>query len=198
MAESGNYIRQNWKPILWGLIPFLLIVVIFALPLKQVTLEDRSTYWVSELQQQPYTETETYQVIEAVTETGNRTETIFDGRIGETWSYSFADLKPGARVSVAFAGYPYCPQPYVLYSYSDNYTYPFWPFQNYYWDAMYYPMLKITIKATYEGDITTYQPVTKTREVTKYREVSVPVQKERVVTRQVRVPIWQYIFMNRS
>ena len=195
MEKFIQGIKGNWKPILWGLIPFILIVVIFALPLKQVTLEDRRTYWTTELQQQPYIELETYQEQEPYTVKETRTDTIFDGRVGDTWSYSFGNLKPGATVSVAFASFPYYQQPYVFYSYSDNHTGPFWPFRNYWWDAMYYPLLKITIKATYEEDVTKYRTVTKSREVTKYREVPVPVEKEEVVTRQVRIPIWQYLFM---
>lgn len=187
-----NSLKQHWKIMLIGLAPFIVLVIIFSLPLKVVDVKFTESYLTTELQRQPYTVQETYQDTEPYTVMENRTVTIYDGRVTYGWSYSFSNLQPNATISVSLTGVPYY-YTTPIYYYTDNFTGPYFP-HFWYWDDYWYGMQKVTIKMTYPEEVTKYRTVTKTREVTKYREVPVEVMKEKVVTRPVRMTIWQYLF----
>jgi hypothetical protein len=205
-VKSG--FQNHWKAILWGLIPVVVLVIIFALPLKIVPLQTTEIYIDTELQQQPYAEIETYEETEPYMVTENRMRTVYDSSVNTNgWSYSFNVDDPGTTVSISMSGSsyynPYYYQPYY-FLYTDNITpYPYWPYNqygyNWWWDPGYYPSSgrsQVTIKVSYPEEVTKYRTVTKTREVTKYREVPVQVEKERVVTRWVQMSIWQYLFLD--
>ena len=51
-ASWTNFIqnfKNNWKAIIWGLVPIVLIVLIFALPLKVVPVQVKENYWTTEM-----------------------------------------------------------------------------------------------------------------------------------------------------
>ena len=208
MDNVKSSFQNHWKAILWGLIPIVLLIIIFALPLKIVPLQTTETYMDTEMQQQPYTEIETYQESEPYQVTENRMRTIYDSSVNTNgWSYSFSVEDPGTTVSVSISGGSYY-QPYYqpyYFIYTDNMTpyYPYFPYNtygyNWWWDPGYYPTSgrsQVKIQVSYPEEVTKYRTVTKTREVTKYREVPVQVEKERIVTRWVQMSIWQYLFLD--
>jgi hypothetical protein len=209
MDNVKNGFQNHWKAILWGLIPIVILVIIFALPLKIVPLQTTETYVDTEMQQQPYTELETYEESQPYQVTENRMRTVYDSYVNTNgWSYSFNVDDPGTTVTVSMSGgsyyQPYYQQPYY-FIYTDNTTpyYPYFPYNtygyNWWWDPGYYPTSgrnQVTIKVSYPEEVTKFKTVTMTREVTKYHEVPVQVEKERVVTRWVQMSIWQYLFLD--
>lgn len=181
-------IKSSWKPILWGLIPFIIIVIIFALPIKTVPVQVTEAYWETEMRNEPYTVPESYTETEAYTAFETRTETVYDAYVNSgNWSYSFNVNKPNSTVSVDFYGYGYSPSPYVIWV-SGNHT-RFLPMR-YYWDSA----SKAVIKVSYPDEVTRYRTVTKYRDVVKYRQVPTQVLKERKVTKYVKMSIWAYLF----
>jgi len=198
-ASWTNFIqnfKNNWKAIIWGLVPIVLIVLIFALPLKVVPVQVKENYWTTEMKNEPYKAQESYQENEAYLTTEMRTETIFDSYVNYGWSYNFGVPKPGTTVYVSMQGTPYYSQPYY-FIYSDNVTNPYWPYYYSRWDG-WDGREKVTIRVNYPEDVTRYRPVTKTREVTRYREVPVQMQKEKLVTQYVRMSVWQYLFLDQT
>ncbi len=180
-------LKDNWKPILWGLIPFIIIVIIFTLPIKTVPIQVTESYWDTEMRDEPYTVPESYTDTEPYIAIETRTETVYDSYVNSyNWSHTFNVDKPGSTVSVNFSGYSY--SPYVIW-FSDNRT-AFYPWQNYYWDSY----AKAVIKVSYPEEVTKYRTVTKYRDVVKYRQVPTQVLKERKVTQYARMSIWAYLF----
>jgi hypothetical protein len=207
VAENvKNSFKDHWKAILWGLIPIVILVIIFALPLKIVAIQTTETYIDTEMQQQPYTVQETYEETEPYQSTETQTRTIYDSNVNTSgWSYSFTVDEPGTKVSIKLTGnsyyYPYYYQPYYFYDTEDDGVFPTWPnYYGYSWwcDSCYSGNDKVTIQLSYPENVTKYRTVTKTRDVVKYIEVPVQVEKERVVTRWVQMSIWQYLFLDQS
>jgi hypothetical protein len=204
MDNFKNGLKNNWKAIALGLSPVVILVIIFALPLKIVPIQVTETYTDTELQQQPYTVEETYQESEPYTATETMSRTIYDSTVSSSgFSYSFSVDNPGTTVSVSTSGNsyynPYYYQPFYIIT--DNVTpYPPYPyFYNYWWgDSGYSGRTKVTIQISYPQDVTKYRTVTKTREVTKYKEVPVQVEKQRTATKWVQMSIWQYLFLDQS
>ena len=96
----GN-IKSNWKPILWGLIPFLIIVIIFALPIKRVPIQVTETYWANEMKTESYTVPEAYTATEPYVATENRTDTVYDSYVNSgNWSYTFDVSRPNSTVVI--------------------------------------------------------------------------------------------------
>lgn len=187
--ETWTNIRRNWRPIAWGLGPILLIVIIFSLPLKLATIQQTEQYWDTEMKSEPYTVNESYIDNEAYVTTEMRNETIYDSYISDSWSQTFK-VNKDSTVTVNFYGAPYYYQPYSLYCATDNVSscnvMPNYPY--------YSGAGRATIKVSYPEQVTRYRTVTKYRDVTKYREVPTQVLKERIVSRQVMMSLWAYLF----
>lgn len=185
--EVKAQIKINWKPIILGLIPFLIVVIIFALPLKTVPIQVTETYWDTEMKNEPYSAQEAYTATEPYTELETRTETVYDSYVNYgNWSYAFDVKKPNSSVSVNFYGYHY---PQYLFWVSDNRT-MFYPWR-YSWDG---GQTKAVIKVSYPEEVIKYRTVTKYRDVVKYRQVPTQVQKERKTTKYVQMSLWAYLF----
>lgn len=201
MATNSGFsqgIKNNWKAIVLGLIPVVILVIIFALPLKIVPVQVTETYTETEMQSQPYTIQETYEEQEPYTTTETKTDTVYDTSVNSSsWSYSFTVNNPGTTVSINTTGSPSVTyyQPYYFIGPDDSdgpSMYPYYPY--FWWYDSYGGRSHVTIKVSYPADVTKYRTVTKTRDVVKYHDVPVQVQKERTVTKFVRVSIWQYLF----
>jgi hypothetical protein len=198
---SVNVIKGHWKPIVWGLIPVILVVIIFSLPLKTVPVEVIEKYTATEMKQEPYTAQETYTDVENYTTQEIHTDTVYDSWTNTSpWNYSFQVNKSGATVTVATYGtasYSYT-QPFIFYS--GNGTYPYYyPDYGRWWPWEYGSgSARIVIKVSYPEDVIRQRTVTKTRDITKYREVPVQVQKERKVIQYQNVSIWSYLFMDQK
>jgi hypothetical protein len=192
MASFENFkeqMKNNWKPILWGLIPFVIVVVVFAIPLKEVPVQVTESYWATEIKDEPYTVTETNTVTEPDTVTETKTETIFDSGVNAgNWSYTFDVKKPNATVSINVYGYSY-PYPQYYFGTSNDATMQLYPFR-YFSDNT----SRAAIKISYPEQVTKYRTVTKTMDVVKYRQVPTQALKERKVTDYVVMSLWAYIF----
>jgi hypothetical protein len=181
-------LKNNWKPILWGLIPFIIIVIVFAIPLKEVPVQVTESYWATEMKEEPYTTSETSVVTEPYSDNETKTDTIYDtGVNGNNWSYTFNVKKPNASVTVSVYGYSY---PYTQYYFGpDSSPLQLFPFRTYYDSTA-----RATIKISYPEQVTKYRTVTKTVDVVKYRQVPTQVRKERKTTEHVMMSLWSYIF----
>jgi len=190
MNNIKNYIKDNWKPIVWGLAPIAILAIVFALPLKTVPVQTTETYWATEMKSEPYTASESYTDVEPYTTTETRTETVYDSYVSTSnWSHTFKVDRPDSTVSINFRGYSYYPQYYYITCPDDDTcSSRFWP---YYWGGS---QAKATIKISYPEEVTKSRTVTKYRDVTKYREVPTQVLKERTVTEYVKISIWGYLF----
>ncbi len=198
MAKVKKQLQNNWKPILWGLIPIVIIAIIFALPIKTVPIKVTESYWDTEMKTEPYTVTETYTDTEPYTAVETKTETLYDAYINTVnWEHSFQINDAGATVSIVLSGYypysyDYYTYPLVVYSTNTTSAIRFWPYP-------YYPSWggrsKVIVKTSYPVEVTKQREVTKVRDVVKYREVPSQVLKERIITKYVKTSIWGYLFM---
>lgn len=195
ISEGGKWwMNVNWKTIAWGLIPIIILAIVFAIPLKTVAIQTTETYWDTETRSEPYTVIESYTDTEEYIVTETRTETIYNSNIYSGKTHTFQVDKPGSTVTVSVQGYPYSyyPQTYLIYDDDGDAVYRFLPY-SYYGGAT-----RLNIELSYPEEITRQRTVTKYRDVTKYREVSTQVQKERILTDYVKMSIWSYLFMSQQ
>jgi len=178
-----------------GLMPLVVIAIIFALPLKTVDVQKTETYWDVEMRSEPYSTTEAYTETEPYTTTEAYTKTVQDPWVYSPYYNNYYSPYYNNYYSPCGAcggiGCPSCPYP-SYWPHSGNTTayhpYPYW--QSYY-NPYYYQQRTVTDTR----EVVKYRTVTKYRETTKYREVPTKVLKERTVTEHIRVSIWQYLFM---
>ena len=209
MDKFTAWFKTNLKIILAVIITMALIAVIFALPLKVTTIPVTESYWATEMRTENYTATETFTDMEAYTTSEIRTETVYNQPVGYgSWTKTFQVDHPGATVTIEVSNYysgAYFPQRY--YVIGDNlstgwgggwpyggYYGPGWPFFEGYYGGWGGGQAWATIRVTYPEQVTKYKPVSKTREVVKYREVPTQVLKERMVMQTVRMSIWESLF----
>ena len=76
--KSITISKINWRAILWGLIPIVVIAIVFAIPVKTVAVEATETYWDTEMKSEPYDATEEYTGTESYIVTEVQTETIYN------------------------------------------------------------------------------------------------------------------------
>lgn len=211
MNNFTAWLKANLKVILAVIIPLALIAIIFALPLKETSIPVTESYWATEIRTENYTTTETYTDTEAYVTTEMRTETIYNQPVGYgNWTKTFQVDHPSATVSIEvnnYGGAYYAPRYYII---GDNFS-PYWgggwPYYSYgsWYGPGWYPwdtysgfcgggQTWATVRVTYPEQVTKYRPVTKTRDIVKYREVPVQVRKERTVMQPVRISIWESLF----
>ena len=196
-------------------IPVVVLLIFLSLPIWSVPMQVKETYWETETITENYTDTETYTDMVPYQSTETHTETVINQAvIYGNWSQSFKVDNPDTTVTINInnsgGGNYYQPQYYT----SDNYSAPYgpsygpsygpwspWgPGYNGGWTAWpgYYggsSQSWATVTVSYPAQATKYQPTTKTRDVVKYREVPTQVRKERTVTQNVRISVWEMIFM---
>jgi hypothetical protein len=168
----------------------------------------KETYWDTEIVTENYTTQETYTDMVPYQATETHTETVINQSVTYgNWSQSFKVDNPDTTVTVNITnsgvGYYTPPQYYVGDNYSPPYgpSYgpwsPWGPWYNGGWAA--WPGYNAsqqwaTVTISYPAQVTKNQPVTRTRDVIKYREVPTQVRKERTVTQNVRISIWEMMF----
>lgn len=193
MNNAKGKIKSNWKPIVWGLIPFIIIVIIFSLPIKTVPIQVTENYWDTEMKDESYTVPESYTVTEPYTDTATKTDTVYNAYINSgNWSYTFDVKKPDSKVIVNLSGYSYYPQYFILPGDTGDSGVRFFPWQ-YSWGG---GSTKAIIQVTYSEDVTKYRTVTKYRDVVKTHQVPTQVLKEKKVTKYAKMSIWAYLFFN--
>ncbi len=188
-----NFLKTNWKYIVCCLAPLAIVAIIFALPIKTIAIQVEENYWDTELKQYAYTAAESFEVLEPLTTEVIRSETVYDSVVPTAdGSYSFKVKAPDTLVDINWQDY-YYGYPWVLrwnsYNSSEPDPYRYFIPNNYYWGNA-----RLTIKITYPESITTYNKVTKSKDVTRYIDVPTPVLKTKTLTEYKKISIWSYLF----
>jgi hypothetical protein len=192
----------KWKPFVAGIITaFVLIAIVFALPLKVISTETTETYYVTEMKQETYTVSEPY-----VTEEAYEENKVFaDGFykvIPSGIIIPFNIDKPNAQLVGKFEN-P-IPGSFLIITTPNRILWETFGTR----DTIDLPLSQGQYRAKLQESVmwgedcyiylavkwTETQQVTKYKEVTKYREVPVQVEKQRTTTKQDRISIWEQIF----
>ncbi|MBL7061893.1 MAG: hypothetical protein ISS54_04070 [Dehalococcoidia bacterium] len=193
---------DKWKLFVGGIIAaFVLIAIVFALPLKVISTETIETYYVTEMKQEAYSVSEPY-VTEEVHE---KTEVFADGFykvIPSGIIIPFNIDKPDAQLVGKFEN-P-IPGSFAIITSANRIL----------WETLGsrsdidLPLSQGKYLARFRENVmwgedcyiylamkwTEVQEVTKYKEITKYREVPVQVEKQRTIVKQDRISIWKQIF----
>ena len=193
---------DNWKPLVGGIITaFVLIAIIFALPLKVISTETTETYYVTEMKQETYSESEPY-VAEEVYE---KTEVFADGFytvIPSGIIIPFNIDKRDAQLIGKFENS--IPGSFVIITAANRIMWE--KFGNR--GSIDLPLAQGQYRARFQENImwgedcyiylamewTETRQVTKYKEITQYREAPVQVEKQRTIIKQNRISIWEQIF----
>jgi len=193
---------DNWKPLVGGIITaFVLIAIIFALPLKVISTETTETYYVTEMKQETYSESEPY-VAEEVYE---KTEVFADGFytvIPSGIIIPFNIDKRDAQLVGKFENS--IPGSFVIITAANRIMWE--KFGNR--GSIDLPLAQGQYRARFQENImwgedcyiylamewTETRQVTKYKEITQYREAPVQVEKQRTIIKQNRISIWEQIF----
>ena len=199
---SWREYKDYWKPFVAGVVLCCaLLAIIFALPVKTVTTETVESYYVTEIKREAYTVTEPY----TAEEVQEQTRVIADGYytsvpLGITFPFTIGE--PDARLVGTYEN-PFTgtfkvtalPNKIVwekLGSRGDidvllcegEYQATFQ--ENIMWGQDCYMYLAVQWLEMIE--------VTRYREITKYRDVPVQVEKQRTTTGQEKMSVWKYLF----
>ena len=167
-----------------GLIPVLILAIIFALPVKTVPVQTTESYWDIEMRSEPYTETEAYTETEPYTTTETYQRSVYSSNYPYPYNYPYYGGGISPTDNVKCQGYP----PYCFVCSGDDLA------SCRIWSPYNYASMASPRYVTDTREVVKYRTVTKYREVTKYRQVPTKVLKERTVTKQVRMSIWEYLF----
>jgi hypothetical protein len=193
---------HKWKPVVAGVIAaFVLIAIVFALPLKTISTEITETYYTIEMKQEAYTVSEPYLTEEAQ----EKIEVFADGFykvIPSGIVIPFNIDKPNAQLVGKFEN-PISgsfiiittPRRIIFETYGSQgdislslspgqYVAKFQESVMWGEDCYIYLAMKWT----------EIQQITKYNEITKYREVPVQVEKQRTIVKKDRISIWKQIF----
>ncbi len=166
-----------------GLVPLIILAIIFALPIKTVPVQTTESYWDIEMRSEPYTETEAYTETEPYTTTETYQRSVYSPYYSYNYPYYGSGIMSPTD-TVKCQGYPpYC----FVCSGGDISSCRIWSPYNY--GAIASPRY-----ITDTREVVKYRTVTKYRDITKYREVPTKVLKERTVIQQVKMSIWEYLF----
>ncbi|MBM4445800.1 MAG: hypothetical protein FJ023_00370 [Chloroflexi bacterium] len=193
---------NNWKPLVAGIITaFVLIALVFALPLKVISTETIETYYVTEMRQETYSVSEPY----AAEEVYEKTNVFADGFykvIPSGIIVPFNIDKPSAQLVGKFEN-P-IPGSFVIITAANRILWETFGTQG----SIDLPLSQGKYRARFQENVmwgedcyiylamswTETQQVTKYKEIIKYREVPVQVEKQRTITKQNRISIWEQIF----
>jgi hypothetical protein len=192
---------DNWKPFVGGIITaFVLMAIVFALPVKIISTETTETYYVTEIKQEAYSVSEPY-VTEDIHE---ETEVFADGFykvIPSGIIISFNIDKPNAQLVGKFENS--VPGSFTIVTSTNHILWETFGNQS----NIDLPLPQGQYLARFRENImwgedcyiylaikwTEAQEVTKYKESTKYREVPVEVAKQRTIIKQDRISIWKQI-----
>jgi hypothetical protein len=193
---------DKWKPFVAGIITaFVLIAIVFALPLKVISTETIETYYVTEMKQEAYTVSEPYLTEEVnekievfadgfykVVPSGitipfniDKTDAQLVGRFENPISGSFIIIATPRRIIFETLG---SRGDINLLISPGQYLARFQ--ESVMWGEDCYIYLAVKWTET--------QQVTKYNEITEYREVPVQVEKQRTIVKKDRISIWKQIF----
>jgi len=193
---------DKWKLFVAGIIAaFVLIAIVFALPLKIISTETTETYYVIETKQEAYTVSEPY-LTEEVQE---KIDVFADGFykvLPSGITIPFNIDKPDAELVAKFEN-PIsgsfiiitAPRRIIFETYGSrgdiNLLIPPGQYQARFQESVMWGedcYIYLAVKWTET------QQVTKYNEITKYREVPVQVEKQRTIVNKDGISIWEQIF----
>jgi hypothetical protein len=201
-SSFWDYKENNWQPFVAGIIAgFILVAIIFALPLKTISTETTETYYTTEIKQEPYMVIEPYVTREVYEQTKvfadgyykvvpsgiiipvyiDRPDAQLIGKFENPIPGSFVILTtPNRIIWETFGSRGNIDMPIAPGQYRARFQ------ENIMWgeDCYIYLAMKWT----------EVQEVTKYKEITKYREVPVQIEKQRTIVKQDRISIWKQIF----
>ena len=196
-----DYKENNWQPFVAGIVAgFILVAIIFTLPLKTISTEAIETYYTTEIKQEPYTVSEPY----VAREVYEQTKVFADGFykvIPSGIIIPFYIDRPDAQLVGKFEN-P-IPGSFVIITVPNRVI----------WETfgnrgnIDLPLLPDQYRARFQENIiwgedcyiylamkwTEMQEVTKYKEITKYREVPVQMEKQKTTIKQDRISIWKQI-----
>jgi hypothetical protein len=200
--EACREIKNNLKIYLAGISTAVLIIaVIFAIPMKTVTIESTATYNDVEKITEPYTEQEPY-----IAYSNNANTRIlvngFYKVVPNGTTVPFTIDKPDSRVIGQFENS--IPGRFAILGIGDRVIWETMGSR----DVIDLPLEPGQYKALFKEDVMwgedcyifltvqwgESEPVIEYKEVTKYREVEVPVEKQKTIESEIRVSLWNYIF----
>lgn len=205
-SKAKSQKENNWQIFVAGIIAgFILVAIIFALPLKTISTEITETYYATEIKQEPYTVSEPY----STSEVYEQTKVFADGFYKVVPSgivVPFYVDKPNARLIGKFENS--IPGSFLIITVPNRII----------WETfgnrgnIDLPLLPGQYRARFQENImwgedcyiylatkwTEPQEATEYREITKYREVPVQAEKQRTTIKQDRISIWKQIFSNKD
>lgn len=200
--KTWQQYRGYWKPFVAGILAgFVLIAIIFALPLKTVSTKTTETDYVIEKRQEPYVVSEPY-----VTEEVRQKTNVFADGFHTVVPYGivipFYIDKPEARLVGEFQN-P-IPGSFIILD----------QFNHIVWEKLGsrgtidLPLPPGQYRAKFQENLmwgedcsiylatkwSEVEQVINYREVIKYREVPVQAEKQRTIIKQDRISLWKHIF----
>jgi hypothetical protein len=193
---------EKWKPFVAGIITaFVLIAIVFALPLKIISTETTETYYVTEMKQEAYSVSEPY----VTEETSEETKVFADGFYKVIPSGIVIQLnidKPDAQLVGKFEN-P-IPGTFAIITVANRILWETFGTRS----AIDLPLPQGQYRARFQENImwgedcyiyltmkwTETKQVTKYKEVTEYREIPAQVEKQRTIIKQNRISTWEQIF----
>lgn len=205
MAIKEWFIRKDifgWKLIAFGAVCLLVLIsIIFAFPLKNAPYQVTEIYRTTEMKQESYTDTEPY-IVRELTE---KTKVLFDEyrlTVPIGIDIPFAIDKPDAQLMVSFecsvpgGFYVFTVASHIIYEqrgssgsfelsleegdYKARFS------ENMMWGEQVHIQLAM--------QWTEMEEVIKYKEVTKYRDVPVEVEKQRDITEYKNISMWKWLF----
>jgi hypothetical protein len=195
-------VLDEWKPFVAGIITaFVLIAIVFSLPLKIISTEITETYYVTEIKLEAYTVSEPY----LTEEVNEKTEVFADGFYKVNPSgiiIPFNIDKPDAQLVGKFEN-P-VPGSFVIITTPTRIIWETFGSRGSI-DLLISPgqyVARFRESVMWGEDCYIYlaakwteiQQVTKYKEITKYREVPVQIEKQRTIIKKDRISIWKQIF----
>jgi hypothetical protein len=202
ISEAYHSIKQNWKIYLAGILTTLIIIaVVFAIPMKLVTIESTSTYSDVEKISEPYTELEPY----IAYNDNSNTQILINGFyqvIPNGTTVPFTVDKANSRVIGHFENS--IPGRFAILGIGDRVIWETTGSR----DVVNLTLEPGQYKALFKEDVMwgedcyifltvqwgESEPVIEYQEVTKYREIEVPVEKQKIIEKETRISVWNYIF----
>jgi hypothetical protein len=197
--EEKSY---NWQPFVGGIITaFILIAIVFALPLKVISTETIETYYTTEMKQEAYSVSEPY----VTEEVSKKNEVFADGFYKVVPSgiiIQFNIDKPDARLVGKFEN-P-IPGSFSIITSPNRILWETFGTQG----DIDLPLSQGQYLARFRENVmwgedcyiylamewTETQQVNKYVETIKYREVPIQIEKQRTITKEDRISIWEQIF----
>jgi hypothetical protein len=195
-------IKNNWNVYLAGVLtPLVIIVILFAIPMKTVTVENTVTYHDIETINEPYTELEPYV---SYTDSSN-TRVLINGFfkvVPNGVSVPFTIDKLNSRIIGHFENT--IPGRFAILGIGDRVVWETTGSR----DIVDLKLEPGNYKALFKEDVIwgedcyifltaqwgESKSVVEYREVTKYHKVPVEVDKQQTSEKQITIPLWNYIF----